>query len=313
MQITAIVLSCVLLGPTPPEMIGRAMELPAGNELSGRALTLLEAISPIWDARQQLGVTHAYWQLAAAVAEYNLRREQVEELDRLEVRPEDEAIARTARASATASLREAELAVVTAQHELAEATLSPATDPLPLPVDRPHVGPYRTRFDEIFLGRVAPPRIKMIDSRLPIHRRVIDARAEAVRAAEDALSAAREGYRLDQTRLERVLSCMKQQGRERRALTRSVCDYNNDIAEYALSVIGRPAGGEALVAMLIQSDKREPTLAPPKPSGKNVPTLAPPREKVRPIVPPVQTRPVVPVPREIPEAWEKSAVDDPVD
>ena len=271
----------------PPEMIAQAMELPTGAELTGRPLTLVEALSSARDSRRQLDVTHAYWQLAAMVAEYNLRHRQSAILASLKARAGDEAMLRTARAAADASLGEARLAVVAAQHELAQRASLPTAELLPLPMDRPHVGPYRTHFTELFSGRPAPSRSRLIDRTLPIRQRAIDRRAEAVRAAEESLAATQKAYGLAQVDLEAVLSAMTQLGHQRRAFVRSVCDYNHDIADYVVAVLRRPTKPAALVAMLIKPMHPIPEPAVPggvlggNPAGRNLPTLAPSQHPVR--------------------------------
>ena len=76
----------------PPEMIARWMQLPGGTEVTGRELSLYEALSLVGDPRRQLEVVHAYWRLAAAVAEYRVGHDQVNALAALRVRPGDEAM-----------------------------------------------------------------------------------------------------------------------------------------------------------------------------------------------------------------------------
>ena len=179
----------------PSSTIADLFTLPEGSKLTGHKLSLVDALANGRTLDNQLEITPAYWYLAAAVSQYHALSNQVEELGRFEARPADIAIVRTVRSSAAASLKEAELAVIAAQHELAESALLPAGDPLPLPTDQPHVGPYRTQFDEIFSTRSAPGRVRLISRTLPLRRRAIDSRAAAVEAASEArrLGQDREG------------------------------------------------------------------------------------------------------------------------
>jgi len=312
---------------TLPEMLDQAATLPAGSKLTGRGVTLLQALSAVRGHQKQLDVTHGYWRLAASLAVYHFGFQQVERMRQLQVRPGDEMILRTALASATAALREAELSVVAAQHQLAEASLFPATAPLPLPADQPHVGTYHTHFQELFSTRTAPLKTRLISRTLPIRREAIDARAAAVRAAEEALTAAEESYQVGQGDLQAVLSCTAHLARQQRELIGLVEAYNHDIVDYAVAATGVPTSGPALVAMLIKpkhaagqailpkpdqavpkrttnplpaSGAKEPTVArpqdqqPPKTEGE--PTLAPPPEETKPVESPMSERPVVPVP-----------------
>jgi hypothetical protein len=237
---------------TPPEMVAEAIMLPAGSSVTGRRFTLLEAISTTVDRRRQAEITHAYWRLAEAVAEYHFAFEENAVVSGFAVRPEDTAMLKTAQASAAAALETAELLVVEAQSRLAEAAFLPSTHPLPVPADPPHVGPYRTHFDALFAMQHPPAQMRLIDRTLPLRRRAIDARAAAVHAADDALEAVTDAYHQGQLSFSTVLSAMGQLGRQRRAMIASVCQYNHDIADYALSVVAPGTTGPALVAMLIR-------------------------------------------------------------
>jgi hypothetical protein len=176
---------------------------------------------------------------------------------------------------------------------LAALALLPPDSPLPLPADPPHVGAYRTHFDELFSMRTAPARTRLIDRTLPIHCRAIDGRASAVQAAEDALSAAIDDHRPGQADLPTVLACMKEKVRQRQALIRSVCRYNHEIADYALTVVRPGIDGQTLVGMLIKPSPQqlrplasesdaalepagyiERTPTPTRWPGQNVPTPA---------------------------------------
>lgn len=283
--------------PTPPEMVAEALVLPAASRLTGQPLTLLTALSSTFDRRQQLAVTQAYWRLAEAVAVYHFSLDHDRQLEGLEAGAGEASMLRAARASSAALVREAELSAVAAQHHLAELALLPPDAPLPLPADRPHVGPYRTQFDELFSRRTAPARTRLIDRTLPIRHRAIDGRASAVQAAADALPAAVDARERGQAELASVLACMEDSLRQRRAFIASVCRYNDEIAEYALAIVSPATNGQALVGMLIHpvphpvrpmiSDngggvelvgQKGPLPTPARRPDQKVPTPAPPRE-----------------------------------
>ena len=167
--------------------------------------------------------------------------------------------------------------------------------PLPLPGNRPHVGPYRTYFKELFAGRPAPPRARLLDGTLPLRSRVIDARAAALQAAEDALAAATRGRASGHGPLAPLVAALDALHQQQRAMMASVCRYNHDIADYALSVAEPGTNEEALAAMLVRTARQpgqppastidrgvrpasatEP-IPPPGMRWNNQPTLAPPR------------------------------------
>ncbi|NUQ63913.1 MAG: hypothetical protein HUU20_15655 [Pirellulales bacterium] len=253
-------------------MAAEAVTLPADGTITGRRLTLLEALSTANQQRRQAEVAHAYWRLAEAVAEYRYAYEENAVISQFQVRQEDTAMLQTAQSSAAAALRATEVAVVEAQSDLAEAALLPVNTALPLPADPPHVGTYRTHFDTLFAMRPAPARARWFDRTLALRCRAIDLRAAAVHAADNALEAVTDAYRQGQVGLTTVLAAMGQLGRQRRDLIAAVCEYNHDIADYALAVAAPGTSGPALVGMLIRSgnDSRQPAgnhSAGPLPGG----------------------------------------------
>jgi len=236
-----------------PEMAADALVLPPGSDVTGQPLALLAALAATPERLQQLEITRSYWRLVEAVAVYRSCLDYESQLRPVQARAEEEAPLRTARASSLALVREAEVSVVAAQHDLA-ALLRLASDaPLPLPADAPHVGPYRTDFAQLFSNRAAPVQARMLDRTLPIRLRAIEQRALAVKAAEEATTATREAHRLGRAGLHDLLACLRDGLQQRQALMASICRYNWDIADYALAVVPSGASPQALVARLIKS------------------------------------------------------------
>lgn len=240
---------------TPPELVAEAVTLPPGSTLTGRPLSLLTAVAAAQDRRQQFEAVHAYWRLVETVAEYRFCLDYDRHLSQIREKAEDAADLRAARAASAAQLREAELEATTAQHELAAMMMLPIDAPLPLPADRPHVGAYRTHFAELFSMRSAPDRARLIDRTLPLRARAIDGHAAAVEAAEDALGAAMESQTSGTGRLAATVACLDEHLRQRRAMIASVCRYNHDIADYALTAVAPNMAAEVLVGMLIRQNR----------------------------------------------------------
>jgi len=228
------------------------MLLPAGSAVSGSPLPLATALSWSQDRRTQAELIRVYWRLAEAVAMYRFSMDYHLQLKQFSAKPGDETSLHTALAASLALVREAEVGVVAAQHDFAGLVMLPPEAPLPLPADRPHVGAYRTHFDELFAMRAAPGRVKLIDRMLPIRHRAIETRAAAVDAADAAMTGTIEAYQLGQAEVATVLSCAKQCLQQRQVFMASVCRYNQDIADYALAVAMPGLHSEALVAMLIR-------------------------------------------------------------
>ncbi len=288
----------------PPEMVAEALRSP-GGEISGKPLALLAAVSSGADRRQQFEIVLTYWRLAEAVADYHYCLNHAKTLDSLGpfggtgfggMRGDDAAMA-AARADAAAQTQEAQLGLLRAQYELAALMRAAAGTPLPLPADRPHVGPYRTDFKAMFADRTPPEPARLADRILPVQWRQVDQQATAVQAAEDALAATQDDYRGGRGAAA-VVACSRELLRQQRALMRAVCAYNRNIADYKFSVVGPAATPQELVGGLIITADTPPAARPPSGDARAVrpasaeeplhpetfrrppqgePTLAPPR------------------------------------
>jgi hypothetical protein len=248
-------------------VVAAVLTPPAGSSLIGRPVTLVEALMAARERSQQLQVTRAYWRLTAAAGDYRLGWDASEQLRRIEVKPKDVLLVRSARASALASLGAAEAAVAWAQRELAEAARLALKLPPPLPADLPHVGPYRTNFDEVYARQSVPIRARLIHRAMPLRRQAIELRSQAVIAADDAAQTAIEEAADPPV----AVACITELADQRRALIAQVCRYNEEIAEYVLSVVGSPLSGPALVTMLIKSGTAPATA----PAGGREPAASP--------------------------------------
>jgi hypothetical protein len=325
MQITGMLLGCLLLGAGPAaghqvrssEIVAEAMLLPVGSTIAGQPLTLLAALGTTGDRGQQLQTVRAYWRLAQAVAEYHYSLDYAKTLERIKTASRGDASFRSAEAAAAAQLREAELAATRCQYELAELMRLPANAPLPLPSDRPLVVPYRTSFKELFANRTPPEPARLAERVLPLQRQTIEDRAAAVQAADDALAAATDDLQSGRTDAASVAACSRELLRQQRAFITAVCGYNRGIADYALMVVGPAVGAPQLVAILIGDPSQSsggaspaggslppsgdrpvrPTSAdepmpnnPMRQPGRGEPTLAPPRSRNEPTLAPPRDR-----------------------
>ena len=257
---------------TTPQLVADALILPQGSTITGRPVSLVSVVATVAERSRQVAAVHAYWRLAEAVGEYHFAQDRQQRLSRLRAGNDEEAELRTARTSADAQLREAEVQVATAQHDLAETLLLTGGTPLPLPADQPLVGPYRTLFAQLFAGRNAPHFIRVLDQTLPLRQRAVEGYASALLAAEDALDAALELQAGGQERLASVLAALEAQVRQQRAFLAAVCRYNHDIADYALAVVSSQATPEVLVATLIKETRPPGQMTAPLPTTATLPT-----------------------------------------
>ncbi len=197
--------------------------LTPGNDsaITGRTVTLAEALGRGSNHTQKFEIAELYWRLALAVANFNWA---VDESKQLEALPAgqgavDGPLLTTARAAAQARLLEAQALAVAAQQELADAIGQP-TQNLPMTVEQPLVGPYRTLFDRLFAARSPPPRTRGIDRTLPLKRQAIDVRTAAVQAAASAVRAAEDAHAQGNADVLAVLAAHQDLARQRREFLR---------------------------------------------------------------------------------------------
>jgi hypothetical protein len=240
----------------PPELLAEALETLKSGALVGTPLTLQAALARSTDRQQQLRIAQTYWKLCTAQVEYHWARDQRDLLGHYTQSETNQPGMLSARASARADVRDAQLAVAQAQQELSDLMAARADASPPLASDRPHVGDYNTHYESIFTSRVPPPRIRLIHRVLPGRRKAIDAHAEAIVASLDALETTGEDFRQNGRGLATVLAMLEQLKRERRAFSADVRAYNQEIAEYAFAVAPPGANGETLVSMLIKTAPR---------------------------------------------------------
>jgi hypothetical protein len=238
---------------------------------------LVSVVATAPERQRQTEAIHAYWKLADAIGEYRCCYERQQRVARLRAGNGEAADLRTAQADAAAQVREAEVQVTTAQHDLAEILLLTPGTPLPLPEDRPLVGPYRTQFAQLFAGKQAPQRARMLDQTLPLRGRAVEGHAAALLAAEDTLDAAIELQAGGQESLAGVLTALDSHIRQQRAFLAAVCRYNHDIADYALAVVPPQTTPDIIVGTLIKQNRPAAQPVMPLPTTATLPAtyLAP--------------------------------------
>jgi hypothetical protein len=264
------------------DLLATALTPRNKNSLAGQAITLADTLAKASAARR-LEVASLYWKLAFAVSHYQWSLDESQQLNTLPALAAagDSPLLAIARAAAEAQVQEAKADAIAAQQELADALGQPML-PLPLTVDQPLVGPYRTEFDTIFANRAAPGRSRVIHRSLPYRREAIDLRTAAVHAAASATALSEAAYGQGKGVMETVLMAHDALSRQRRAFLDVVRTYNADIVEYASYVAGPTTPTSTLVNMLTRKKQNrisldsetatsqfsdEPTAAPPEQFG----------------------------------------------
>ena len=249
------------------------------KSLTGRPVSLGGALGRGLNQQQRLEIASLYWKLSLAIADYHWSVDEALQLNAMpaEHGAIDSPLFATARASAEAATLEAKATAVTTQQELADALGQP-TQPLPLTVEQPLVGPYRTHFDTIFATRPAPGRTRAIDRGLPARREAIDLRTAAVQAAASAVQLCEKEFIKNNASVETLLYAHHELSQQRRAFLRTVRDYNAEIIEYASYVAGPNTTSATIMSMLTRprsngvsgvngsttfATRQEPTVADP--------------------------------------------------
>jgi len=115
------------------------------------------------------------------------------------------------------------------------------------------VGVYRTQIDKMFTGQRAPRKLQQIDRALPLQLDLISRRAEAIAACETQLADSGEAYVQGAANLGQVFSAMKDLTEEREKFLDTILDYNENIADYSLSVARPGVPATTLLATLIRA------------------------------------------------------------
>ncbi len=270
----------------PPELLAEAIASPADGRIKGRPIALVDVLSR-GRSHGERGAVVAYWRLAIAQGQYHYALAARDRLRRwAETRHKVTTLAESQLASAEAAVDDAEFNVLKAAEELTAAApvLSEDGNTVPWALDRPHVGAYDMKYEQLFAGKAVPGRLLLIHRTLPISRRAIDVHGEAVVAAIDALDAIEEEYRQGAVDYQTVAGWLDRLTAQRRAFLQSVLRYNEDIAEYAFSVAPPQADARLLASILIRQPAKS-TLAATLPdraagnAGGGAPKGSPPAER----------------------------------
>ena len=242
----------------PSEVLAHAMSPPQGSNLAGRQVSLMEVLSRTTDRKQQFKATQAYWRLLMAEAEFYWQADEAERMEQIvpykKGKVSDENALKMARNAAWGRLREAELHVLTAQHEVADLIRLDDFEMLPLAADQPLIGPYKSYFRELFANREPPGHTRLIAANLPVRLKLIETRTEAVFDAADGVRLAVDEHNGGQLEVRALVECINDLREERHDFLMAVREYNDDVAEYAITVASPGASNATLVGMMIKTN-----------------------------------------------------------
>ncbi len=236
-------------------LLQQTLRAPSEAAIDGTPVALQKVVRQTRAREQQIAAVRAYWRLSEELAAYYFAIDESRFFRDLPL-PQvahQRALLTSREASAKARAATSHLATIQAQHELAKMAPLGLVGEVPLPADTPFVGVYQTHFKVLNDRGVAPDVLRPIDQMLPAMRASVQALAEAVLAADDALAATRQAYETGQATLQEVLGMHEQLRRQRREFLSAVSQYNEQIARYAFSVSLPGATTDRVVGMLIET------------------------------------------------------------
>lgn len=245
------------------EAAWQALVLPRRDaQWAGRELTLLEAVGAAGDSTARAETVRAYWRLARSVARYHAALDESQRLAAL--RPQTAAATGTRTAAPSqptldlylvgvaGRIEEARAQLAEDQYRLVEAARLGERGDLPWPADWPHVGVYRTHFEQVYGQRAAPATAAIHHRTFPLRQATVERRAAAVLAADDAVIALVEAHARREIDIDTVAEAIRESTRQREAFAAAVVDYNLAISEYALPLAHEGMPPETIVGMLVK-------------------------------------------------------------
>lgn len=255
-----------LVGAKPSALMASILTPPAGARLTGRPITLAEAVAGAGSREAQSQRIEAYWDLCSAAADYHLGVREQDELQRLRATAGAVGPAwQQAETELGVRLGTSQRAAVASQYRLASLIGGASPASLPLPADLPHCGDYYARYDQVFAGRPSP-EAQQLSELLPMRYEELCDAAVAVTRAEEFLNAVAAQRGGDGTG---TLRAMELLALRRRAFVQIARDYNRRIERYTELASPGQIDTSLLIGMLIRREgaantaTRPVTIAPP--------------------------------------------------
>jgi hypothetical protein len=243
--------SLLVSGPKPSKLMEELMNAPAGAPLAGTPITLGDAVRDSRSRQDQTQRARAYWDLAAAVADYYLAVLEAQELDAYRAgvtAPSKQWDVRLA--DSKTRIDATRLAAQSAQLQL-HNLLGGAATSLPLPADVPHCGRYNAEYDEIFGSRPDPVAKKLAEV-LALRHAELRSMTQAIDEAK-ALVEQEVSMRAPTNDGTQLLNAQQLLSLERRQFVARAREYNQEIAAYTELAAPADVASDRLVAMMIRT------------------------------------------------------------
>lgn len=243
-------------------MFEQMLALDAQSQQHVRRIPLVDALPRLGEPAVQLAAVRSYWDLARRIAHARYTTDKVRVISEIGApnNDTDKVLLNEALRGAEAEEAAAQDAVLAGQYGLLKSAGLPAETALPWPADAPLVAQYRTQFETIFATRPAPLAIRQIHHSLPGKLLLIEKRVAAMAAAETATDSILEAYKENRASISQLLNAIERLEGAREYFLDAVIDYNDQIAEYSIAVVGPAVGPETLVATLIKAPIASPNL-----------------------------------------------------
>ena len=239
---------------SPAGLVLQTFDVGQWNDaLPGQPRSITELLAAT-DIESRPVLIRSYW----AVFEKWARRvtAHIESEQLAELRTPDSAIERdmigTANSLAKARVIESEMEMETAQQLLAQFVPRGSNEVLPLANDLPLVDEYVTRHAEWGKHFGFNARLDQINQSLPKSLQIIQARADASTKCRQVVQQAIQAFNQNQLPLGNAIEAIRMFRESQQDFIRAVNRYNQDIAEYALTVAPFGQAAEQVVAMLIK-------------------------------------------------------------
>jgi len=229
------------------------------SQLPGEPIRLVDAVSKTTVVRTRL--VRSYWETYAAYIRMQFAVQQQQWLDRIQhpAGAADRKLLDAARDNGESRVLQRETMFMRAQCELAMLLPPDLQGSLPVPVDTPLVGKYRTNYDYYKTRLGLSRRLGMLDRILPKLYELIHEQAESVEMGRQAVEQTVNAYNRGQTTLAAALQAIHVYGLASNAFVASVNDYNRSISEYALNVAPGQAPHTVAKMLIPVSETRLPT------------------------------------------------------
>ncbi len=242
----------------------RSQKFPVQHKLEGRELTLQDLFIITNDRDKRFALLKAYWRVALAMAEYNWAVEEYYTIKPLEgVAGQASTSHRYIEAainSSVARVSETRIQTINAQFELLKL-MGGQYRAMPLCADIPLVGTYNTQFEKNYPTGRAPARLREISQTVDLRRDVVNSRCLSIHTTFNAwANSAIPQYLRSQSESDAQVVAIgyEQVIRHRRYFLAAIREYNNDIAEYALSVLSPSFRPEQLASFLTRTPSPGP-------------------------------------------------------